>query len=96
MNNTKYYDLLGISKNATQAEIKKAYRKMAIKWHPDKNLNNKDKADAKFKEISEAYQVLSDKEKKKIYDKYGEDGLKNEGAGGFSPDDLFNFPAFLE
>ena len=88
--NNKYYDLLGISKNATQTEIKKAYRKMAIKWHPDKNLNNKEEADKKFKEISEAYQVLSDPEKKEIYDKYGEDGLKNEGAGGFSPDDLFN------
>lgn len=89
MNNNKYYNLLGINKNATSSEIKKAYRKMAIKWHPDKNLGNKEEADKKFKEISEAYQVLSDPEKKNIYDKYGEEGLNNQGQG-FSPNDLFN------
>lgn len=90
MNNTKFYDILGVSKNATQQEIKKAYRKKAIKWHPDKNPNNKEEADRKFKEISEAYQVLSDDEKRELYNKYGEEGLKNQGMGGFSPEDIFS------
>lgn len=91
MNNTKYYDLLGISKNASENEIKKAYRKKAIKWHPDKNPNNSEEAEKKFKEISEAYQVLIDKEKRETYDKYGEEGLKNNMEGGFSSaNDLFS------
>ena len=76
-NNTEYYDILNIKKEATIDEIKKAYKKLALKWHPDKNKNNKDEAEKKFKEISEAYQVLSDKEKKTIYDEYGKNGLNN-------------------
>lgn len=79
-----YYKVLGIDKSATDKEIKKAYRKLAMKWHPDKNPNNKEDAEKKFKEISEAYTVLSDAEQRKMYDKYGKDGLDgNGGASGF-------------
>lgn len=80
-----YYEVLGVSKSATSDEIKKAYRKLAIKWHPDKNLNNKLEAENKFKEISEAHEVLCNSEKREIYDKYGHEGLAN-GAGGPGPD----------
>ena len=62
---SNYYEVLGIKKNASDTEIKKAYKKMAVRWHPDKNLDNKQYSEKKFKEISEAYQVLSDPEKKK-------------------------------
>jgi DnaJ-class molecular chaperone len=87
-----YYETLEIEKNASEEEIRKAYKKMAIKWHPDKNLNNKEESEKKFKEVSEAYEVLSDSNKKEIYDKYGYDGLKeqNNGMNGHSPDDIFN------
>lgn len=71
-----------MSKDATEEEIKKGYRKMALKWHPDRNPNNKVESEKKFKEIAEAYEVLSDKQKREIFDKYGEEGLK----GGFQPD----------
>lgn len=83
-----YYNLLGIDKNSDENDIKKAYRKLAMKWHPDKNLNNKDEAEKKFKEISEAYEVLSDKEKRDLYDKYGKDGLNGGGMHG-DPSDIF-------
>ncbi|XP_044756179.1 dnaJ protein homolog 1-like [Coccinella septempunctata] len=73
-----YYSILGISKNASDDEIKKAYRKLALQYHPDKNKSPK--AEDKFKEVAEAYEVLSDKKKRDIYDNYGEDGLKG-GAG---------------
>ena len=90
MRNDKFYNLLSISKNATEAEIKKAYKKAAMKYHPDRNPNNKDEAEQKFKEISQAYEVLSDPNKKRIYDQFGEDGLKNSGGmGGSSPFDIF-------
>lgn len=82
-----YYNVLGVSKSSSDDEIKKAYRKLALKWHPDRNKDSKELADKKFKEISEAYEVLSDNKKREIYDQYGEDGLKGEGAGfpgGFS------------
>ena len=82
-NSNEYYNLLNINKNASPSEIKKAYRKLAVKWHPDKNQNNKEQAEEKFKKISEAYQVLSDPKKKEIYDKFGKDGLENNGMGGF-------------
>lgn len=99
MGGKDYYAILGVSKKADDDEIKKAYRKAALKWHPDRNPDNKVVAEAKFKEISEAYEVLSDKQKRNIYDQVGEEGLKgnvppNAGAsgmggmpGGFS----FNF-----
>lgn len=71
-----YYQILGVTKNATDDELKKAYRKLALKWHPDKNQSNQEEASKKFKQISEAYDVLSDPEKRKIYDTYGEEALK--------------------
>ncbi|VDM38975.1 unnamed protein product [Toxocara canis] len=77
-----YYKTLGIPRDASEDEIRKAYRRMALKYHPDKNKERG--AEAKFKEVAEAYDVLSDPKKKEIYDKYGEDGLK-AGADG-APD----------
>ena len=76
-----YYKILGVARNATNEEIKKAYRKMALKFHPDKNKSKG--AEEKFKEISEAYEVLSDKQKRTVFDQYGEEGLK--GGAGPSP-----------
>ena len=66
-----YYKILEIDKNSTNEEIKKAYRKLIIKWHPDKNSNNKEEAEQKFRNISEAYNVLRDKNKRQIYDTFG-------------------------
>ncbi|KAG9102423.1 hypothetical protein FS749_000013 [Ceratobasidium sp. UAMH 11750] len=80
-----YYALLGVSKSATDDEIKKGYKKMALKWHPDRNKDNTEVASKKFKEISEAFEVLSDKNKREVYDRFGEEGLKGApppGAGG--------------
>ncbi|KAF9593896.1 hypothetical protein IFM89_025932 [Coptis chinensis] len=71
-----YYKILGVDRNAKDDDLKKAYRKLAMKWHPDKNPNNKKEAEAKFKQISEAYDVLSDGQKRAVYDQYGEEGLK--------------------
>ena len=75
-----YYEILGVSKNASDDEIKKAYRKLAIKYHPDKNPGDKE-AEAKFKEVSEAHEVLSDKQKRARYDQFGHAGV-NGGASG--------------
>ncbi|KAI9315561.1 hypothetical protein BX666DRAFT_1956892 [Dichotomocladium elegans] len=82
---TKYYDSLGVSPSATESELKKAYRKLALKYHPDKNPNAGDK----FKEISHAYEILSDPEKRQLYDQYGEEGLSGMG-GGMDAEDLFS------
>lgn len=81
-----FYELLGVQKNANAEDIKKAYRKLAMKYHPDKNPNNKE-AEAKFKEISEAYEVLKDDQKRAAYDRYGHNAFTNQGAGhsGFNP-----------
>ncbi|XP_063789914.1 dnaJ homolog subfamily B member 2 isoform X2 [Pseudophryne corroboree] len=70
-----YYDILGVSRNATQDDIKRAYRKLALKWHPDKNPDNKEFAEKKFKDIAEAYEVLSDVNKRQTYDHYGKSGF---------------------
>jgi molecular chaperone DnaJ len=79
-----YYEVLGVDKGADEASIKKAYRKLAMQYHPDKNPDNKE-AEEKFKEASEAYEVLSDKEKRQLYDQYGHAGVESQfGAGGFS------------
>eukprot|EP00761_Pharyngomonas_kirbyi_P003286 gb/GECH01003290.1/.p1 GENE.gb/GECH01003290.1/~~gb/GECH01003290.1/.p1 ORF type:complete len:404 (+),score=84.74 gb/GECH01003290.1/:1-1212(+) len=91
MSNTEYYEILGVSKDADENTIRKAYRKLAIKYHPDKNPDAGDK----FKEIGEAYEVLSDPEKRKLYDQFGKEGLQGGGGmgggfpGGSSMFDLF-------
>jgi curved DNA-binding protein CbpA len=77
-----YYEVLEITKSCNEDEIRKAYKKLALKWHPDKNPDNAKAAEEKFKEVGEAYVVLSDKEKKAIYDKYGHEGLQ---PGGKTP-----------
>lgn len=66
-----YYEVLGVNKNATDEELKKAYRKLAKKYHPDANPDNKKEAEAKFKEVNEAYETLSDKQKRDMYDRFG-------------------------
>lgn len=92
-----YYSILGVPKGcADEDRLRKAYRKLAMQWHPDKNANNKDVATAKFQEISEAYDVLSDPKKKQVYDLYGEDGLKSSApptgpTGGPTGSHTFSF-----
>lgn len=95
---TAYYDLLEVPVDADDTTLKKAYRKLAIKYHPDKNPGNKE-AEEKFKKIAQAYDVLSDPEKRKLYDQYGEDAFSGSGnargGGGFggagvNPFDIFN------
>src|SRR5690606_14700233 len=87
-----YYDVLGVSRNADQAEIKSAYRKLAIKYHPDKNPNNKE-AEEKFKEAAEAYEVLSNPEKRSRYDQFGHAGASSGfggAGGGMNMEDIFS------
>lgn len=81
-----YYDILGVSKNASQDEIKKAYRKQALEWHPDRQKDDKEAAERRFKEINEAYQVLSDSEKRSAYDQFGHAAFSPGGTpgGGFA------------
>ena len=89
-----YYEVLGVNKDASEDEIKKAYRKMAIKYHPDRNPGNKE-AEEKFKEAAEAYEVLHDDQKRKQYDQFGFNGPQSGGFGGFGGggmdmDDIFS------
>lgn len=92
-NKRDYYEVLGVSKGATTAEIKKAYRKLALKHHPDKNPDDKE-AEEKFKEAAEAYEVLGNEEKRKRYDQFGHAGMKGGpggfGGGGMNMDDIFS------
>lgn len=89
-----YYNILGVNKSASEAEIKKAYKKLAMQWHPDRHQGDK-KAEDKFKEINEAYQVLGDKEKRQKYDTFGTADFGNMGGGqqggfgGFDFGDIF-------
>ena len=85
MNKRDYYEVLGVSKNASEKEIKQAYRKLAIKYHPDRNEGDKN-AEEKFKEAAEAYDVLSNTEKRSRYDQFGHQGMGggSSGFGGFS------------
>jgi molecular chaperone DnaJ len=80
-NQRDLYEVLGVTRTASVEEIKSAYRKAALKWHPDRNPENKPEAEAKFRECTEAYSVLSDQEKRQIYDTYGHAGLSNAGGG---------------
>ena len=84
----KYYDILEVKPNATENELKKAYRKLALKYHPDKNPDEGER----FKLISQAYEVLSDPKKREVYDQYGEEGIKEGGGGGgmHNPMDIFD------
>lgn len=85
-----YYEVMGLTKNATLEDIKKAYKKLAIKWHPDKNPNNKEEATQRFREIAEAYEVLTDETKRKAYDTYGFDAPSHGTSFNFhSADDIF-------
>ena len=94
MSKRDYYEILGVSKNADESEIKKAYRKMALKYHPDKNPDDK-QAEEKFKEAAEAYEVLSNIEKRKKYDQFGHAGVGGAGSsgggfGGMNMEDIFS------
>ena len=86
-----YYDILGVSKGATQDDIKKAYRKQALEWHPDKHKDDKDVAEKRFKEINEAYQILSDTEKRRAYDQFGHAAFSPGGAPGGAPGGFSGF-----
>ena len=100
-----YYSILEVPRNSSASDIKKAYRKLALKWHPDKNPNCQEEATKRFKELSEAYEVLSDDKKRSIYDKYGKEGLApaaNSSTGGRRRprhgeewgEEIYGFPSF--
>src|SRR4028118_942002 len=91
MSKRDYYEILGVSKSASADEIKKAYRKVAMQYHPDRNPGDK-AAEEKFKEAAEAYEVLSDADKKAQYDRFGHGGVSGNGRGNGNPnmDDIFS------
>ena len=90
MSDFDYYEVLGVSKNATTDELKRAYRSQAMKYHPDRNPNNPE-AEAKFKEINEAYDVLKDEQKRAAYDRYGKQAFQNGPAAGRKHSSLLPF-----
>ncbi|XP_061312203.1 dnaJ homolog subfamily B member 8 [Pezoporus flaviventris] len=88
-----YYEVLGLKRSASQDDVKKAYCKLALKWHPDKNLNNKEKAEKKFKAVAEAYRVLSDPRKRALYDKSVKESRSHRARGATVGDNgFFNSP----
>ena len=91
MSKRDYYEILGVSKSAKKEEIKKAYRKLAVKYHPDKNKGDKG-AEEKFKEASEAYHVLSNSERKQNYDNFGHAAFENGGGGRGGRAELHVYP----
>ena len=97
MERRDYYEILGVERSSPDEEVKKSYRKLAMQFHPDRNPGDK-KAEEKFKEAAEAYEVLRDPEKRKIYDRYGHEGINGTGFRGFSGfDDIFtNFSDIFE
>ena len=97
MERRDYYEILGVERSAPDEEVKKSYRKLAMQFHPDRNPGDK-KAEEKFKEAAEAYEVIRDPEKRKIYDRYGHEGINGTGFRGFSGfDDIFtNFSDIFE
>ena len=90
MGKRDYYDVLGVSRSASEEDLKRAYRKLALKYHPDRNPGDK-AAEESFKEAAEAYEVLRDPQKKRIYDAYGHEGLQGSGFSGFRGfEDIFS------
>ena len=84
MSQRDYYEVLGVDKSSDVKQIKKAYKRLAMKHHPDRNVDNKEAAETKFKEIQKAYAILSDEQKRQAYDQFGHAGVDgNAGAGGF-------------
>lgn len=95
MTKKDYYEILGVSRDATQDEIKRAYRRLALKYHPDRNPGDKE-AEEKFKEAAEAYSVLGDPQKRATYDRYGHEGLRGEGFTGFTGFESSLFEEFAD
>jgi len=90
-----YYEVLGVGRDASQDDVKRAFKKLALQWHPDRNPDSRKEAEDKFKEIAEAYEVLADADKRQRYDRYGHEGLRGTGFREFSNvEDVFGFDLF--